>query len=88
MVGEKLTAGLGFTVMVYVSATLEQLFAVAIMEMVAVIGAVVLFVGVNTGIFPVPEAAKSIAVLEFVHAYVVPVTPLVNTISVVGTALQ
>ena len=74
--------------MIYVSATLEQLFAVAIIEMVAVIGAVPLFVGVNTGIFPVPEAANPIAVLEFVHAYVVPDTPLVNTISVVGTALQ
>ena len=68
MAGEKLTAGLGFTVMVKVSAVLEQPLAVAITEMVADIGDVPLFVGVNTGIFPVPEAASPIAVLEFVHA--------------------
>jgi hypothetical protein len=74
--------------MVYVSATLEQLFAVAIMDIVAVIGAVPLLVGVNTGIFPVPKRANPIAALEFVHAYVVPDTPLVNTISVVGIPLQ
>ena len=37
---------------------------------------------------PVPEAAKPIAVLELVHVYVVPVTPFVNTIGLVGTALQ
>ncbi len=34
---------------------------------VAVIGAVPLFVGVNTGMFPVPEAASPIPVLEFVQ---------------------
>ena len=43
-------------------------FAVAIIDIVPVIGAVVLFVGVNTGIFPDPEAAKPIAGLELVHA--------------------
>ncbi len=74
--------------MVKVSAVLAHPLAVAIIEMIAVIGAVVLFVGVNTGIFPVPEAANPIAGLEFVQVYVVPATPLVNTISVVGTALQ
>ena len=74
--------------MTYISATLEQLFAVAITDIVPVIGAVPLLVGVNTGIFPDPEAAKPIAGLELVQVYVVPDTPLVNTISVVGTALQ
>ena len=54
--------------MIYVSAILEHPFAVAIIEIVAVIGAVPLFVGVNTGIFPVPESAKPIAALELVHA--------------------
>ena len=74
--------------MVKVSAVLAHPLAVAITDIVAVIGAVVLFVGVNTGIFPVPEATKPIAVLEFVQVYVVPATPLFNTISLVGTALQ
>ena len=68
LAGEKLTAGLGFTVIIYVSATLEHPFAVAIIDTVAVIGAVPLLVGINTGIFPVPESANPIAVLELVHA--------------------
>ena len=54
--------------MVKVSAALEQPLAVAIIEIVADIGDVPLLVGVNTGIFPVPEATSPIAVLEFVHA--------------------
>ena len=68
MAGEKATAGLGFTVIVNVSAVLEQPLAVAITEIVAVIGAVPLLVGVNTGMFPVPAATKPIAVLELVQA--------------------
>jgi hypothetical protein len=40
--------------------------------MVAVIGAVVALVAVNEGVFPVPLAAKPMAVLEFVHAKVAP----------------
>ena len=69
MAGEKLTAGLGFTVMVYVSAALEQPLAVAITEMVADIGAVPLLVGVNAGIFPTPlVGVNPIKGLEFVHA--------------------
>ena len=54
--------------MVKVSATLEQPLAVAITDMVAVIGAVPLLVGVNTGMFPVPAAARPIAILELVQA--------------------
>jgi hypothetical protein len=54
--------------MVNVSATLEHPLAVAITDMLAVIGAVPPLVGVNTGIFPVPEAGSPISVLEFVHA--------------------
>jgi hypothetical protein len=64
---EKLTAGLGLMVIVNVSAVLEHPFAVAITEIVAKIGAIVLFVGVKTGIFPVPEAANPMLVVEFIH---------------------
>ena len=39
---------------------------------VAVIAADVVFVAVNTGVFPVPLAAKPIAVFEFVHANIAP----------------
>ena len=53
--------------MVNVSATLEHPLAVAITDMLAMIGAVPPLVGVNTGILPVPEAASPIAVLEFVQ---------------------
>ena len=74
--------------MVNVSAVLEHPLAVAITDIVAVIGFIPLFVGVNTGIFPVPEAANPIAVLELVHVYDVPVTAFVNTIGFVITALQ
>jgi hypothetical protein len=45
--------------------------------MVLVIGLPVAFVAVNEGVFPVPLAATPIAVLEFVHAKVAPVTGLV-----------
>ena len=52
---------------VKVSATLAHPLAVAITDMVAVIGAVPPLVGVNTGMLPIPEAASPIAVLEFVQ---------------------
>ena len=49
--------------------------------------ALVVFVAVNTGIFPVPDAAKPIEVLEFVQLYVVPDTlnVLANVTAVVLT---
>ena len=74
--------------MVKVSAVLAQPLAVAITDRVAVIGAVVLFVGVKAGMFPVPVAGNPIAVLEFVQVYVVPLTPFVKTIGLVVVALQ
>jgi hypothetical protein len=46
--------------------------------MVEVIGDEVALVAVNEGVFPVPLAARPIAVLLFVHAKVAPVTGLVN----------
>ena len=42
-----------------------------------VIGDVTVFVVVKTGMFPFPDAANPIAVLLFVHAYVVAPTVLV-----------
>ena len=51
-----------------------QLFAVGVMVMVAVIGAVVPLVAVKDGMSPEPLAARPIAVLLFVHANVVPLT--------------
>jgi hypothetical protein len=57
--------GLGFTVMVNDIEFPVQLFSDGLTVMVEVIGAPVLFVSVNEGIFPVPEAASPIAVLLF-----------------------
>ena len=67
--GEKVTAGDGFTVMVNVSAALEQPLAVAVTDIVEVIATLLAFVGVNTGIASVPlVAVNPIRGLEFVHA--------------------
>jgi hypothetical protein len=74
--------------MVNVSAVLGQPLAVAITEMVAVMGAVPLFTGVNAGMFVFPFAPNPIAELELVHAYVVPVTVFVKGITDVKTPLQ
>ena len=49
-------------------------FAVGVTVIVAVIGEVVAFVAVKEGIFPVPLAARLIAVLLFVQVNVVPLT--------------
>ena len=57
------------TVMVKVSATLEQPLAVAITDIVEVMAALPEFVGVNTAILPEPLVAVSpIRGLEFVQA--------------------
>jgi hypothetical protein len=85
---ENTTDGLGLTVMVNVCAGIGQPLAVAITEIVAVIGAVPLFTGVNTGMFVFPFAPNPIAELELVHAYVVPVTVFVKGITDVKTPLQ
>ena len=59
--------GLGFTVMVNEIEFPVQLFSDGLTVMVDVIGAPVLLVSVNEGIFPVPDAASPIAVLLFVQ---------------------
>ena len=55
---------------------------------VAVIGPVVVLVAVNPGTFPVPLAAKPLAVLEFVQAYVVPATGPEKFVGVTTTPLH
>lgn len=86
--GENKTVGAGFIVIVNVSGGLGQLFAEAITEIVAIIGEVVVFVGVNAGMLPFPLAGNPIPVLEFDHEYVVPTTVLVKTIGTVVAPLQ
>ena len=59
--------GLGFTVIVNDIEFPVQLLSDGLTVMVEVIGAPVLFINVNEGIFPVPDAASPIAVLLFVQ---------------------
>ena len=63
---------------------------VGITDIVATIGLVVLLIGVNTGIFPVPEALSPIPKVSFVHVYdVVPVVfEVVNGIAVDAAPAQ
>ena len=83
-----MTAGVGFTVMVYVVAVPIQLFAVGVTVMVAVTGVSVAFVAVNELIFPVPLADKPIEVLLLVHVYVVPETAEVKFTAAFDAVLQ
>lgn len=66
----------GLTVMVNVAGVPKQPLAVPVTVMVEVMGVVPVFNPVNAGMFPLPEAAKPIAVLLLVHVNVVPVTLL------------
>ena len=74
--------------MVNISAGLEQPLAVAITDIVAVIGLLVVLVAVNEGILPMPFAGSPIAVFEFVHVYVVAETALLKVVIGVITPLQ
>ena len=56
--------------------------------MLAVIGAVVVFVAVNEVIFPVPLAIKPIAVLSLIQSKVAPAVGLEKLEVVVGAASQ
>lgn len=73
VIGETvLTVGFGFTVIVKVTGLPAQPFAVGVTVMRPEIAAFVVFVVANAGMVDVlPAAAKPIAVLLFVHAYVV-----------------
>ena len=70
--------GTGFTVMVKVLEMPGQLLVppetTGVTINVAVIGPVVVFVAVNAGMLPVPDAANPIAVLLLVQLYTVPAT--------------
>lgn len=83
-----LTVAVGFTVMVKVEGIPVQPLAVGVIVMVATTGAVPGLVAVNTGILPVPLAARPIEGVLLVHAYVVPATGLPNVTSVVRAPLQ
>ena len=67
-----LSTGVGLTVMLNVSTGPEQATPlcvnVGVTVMVAVIGTEEVFVPVNEGTSPLPEAPKPIAVLEFIQA--------------------
>ena len=71
MVGT-VTAGVGFTVMVYVTGEPVQPLAVGVTVMVAVTGEPVVLVAVKAGVFPVPEAANPMVGSELVQLNVAP----------------
>lgn len=61
------TTGVGFTVIVSVLAVPVQPFADGVTVIVAVTGALVVFVAVNAGMLPAPLAARPIEVVLFVQ---------------------
>ena len=65
-----------------------QPLAAGVMVIVAVIGAVVLFVAVNDGMFPDPLAASPMAVLLFVQVNIVPLTGANKVVAVTLAPLQ
>jgi hypothetical protein len=84
MFGSGVMAGIGLTVMVNTSGVPGHPVSVGVTVIVEVIGAPVALVAVNAGVLPVPEAARPIAVLEFVQANVAPAGVLTNEL--IGTA--
>lgn len=82
------TFGVGCTVMVNVCAGPVHPLAAGITVMVAVMVDVPLLVAVKAGMSPVPDAARPMEGVLFVHAYVVPATAPVKTTAVVVDPLQ
>jgi hypothetical protein len=83
------TVAIGLTVMVKLIGKPEQPFGdVGVTVMVAVMALVKLFAVTKAGILPIPVAAKPIDGLLFTQLYVVPATPLVNTIGKVVALAQ
>ena len=74
--------------MVYVDVVPVQVFAVGVIVMVAVIGAVVALVAVKEGTLPEPLAASPIAGLLLVHVNVVPETGPDKVVRGAVTVLQ
>lgn len=83
-----LTFALGFTVIVNVIGAPVQPFALGVTVIVPDIAVVPALVAVKLGILPVPLAPRPIAVLEFVHANVVPGVRLVKFTAVVAAPAQ
>jgi hypothetical protein len=78
--------GKGFTVNVNICDEPEQFPRVGVTVIVLVIGVDNVFIAVNEFIFPDPEAAKPIFILEFVQLKVAPAVPLKITVFVVEPA--
>ena len=87
-----MTVGVGFTVIVKDIGVPVQVCPAKLKDgvtvIVAVIGAFVVFVAVNTGIFPVPEAPRLILVLLLVQEKVVPETEPVKLMTSVSVPLH
>jgi hypothetical protein len=82
------TLGVGFIVIIKFWATPGHPFATGVTVIVAATGALVKFIAVNEGIFPLPLAAKPMLVLLFVHVKPVPLTDPVKFTAFVATALH
>jgi len=80
--------GVGLTVIVNVCAAPGHPAADGVTVIVAVTGALVKLIAVNAGIFPLPLAAKPIAVLLFVQLKVVPLTAPEKVIRLVVAPLH
>ena len=83
--GSAVTTGNGLTVIVKLIVEPTQVPSVGVAVMVLVIGAAVAFVAVKAGIFPLPFAARPIAVFEFVQLNVAPAGVLAKVL--IGTAV-
>jgi hypothetical protein len=90
MFAGQVIVGVGLMVTVAVIGAPTQPFAVGVIVKVTVTGAVVVFTSVPLILLPVPLAAipVAVAVLFLVHANVVPDTPLVNAIAVIGVPVH
>lgn len=89
--GDGVTTGVGLMVIVNCLAVPAQVEADdkdGVTSMVAVVGAVLVFVAKNPVILPLPLAPRPIPVLVFVHEKVVPVTAPLKVIPVVVSLLQ
>ena len=82
------TLALGLTVIVNVIGAPVQPLADGVTVIVPLIAVVPALVATKLGMFPVPDAARPIAVLEFVQLYVVPGVRLVKFTAVVFAPVQ
>jgi hypothetical protein len=83
-----LAMGVGLTMIVNVTIEPVQVLAMGVMAMVAVMGAVPVFVAVKEGIVPLPVPGRPIEGFELVHAKTVPGTDPVREISGTTSELQ